>query len=286
MPLTLQTFATGDTDYIAKLNSNGAATKALVDALETGKLDATQKGAPSGVATLGADGKVLPGQLPNLAGYEQIVNKGTPNGYAGLGSDGKVPMAQLPPALAAAPGTVDFTPYQQKIEKGAASGYASLDAATKVPVAQVPDLSATYQVVTGKGAANGYAGLDATGKVPNAQLPDYAAQLYLVHAFVPGRPANGALVTAILPSVAAHFAAALTGSRAKAGVAATASTVFSVKKNGTQVGTITFGVGGTAGTFAAAAQIDLTTADELTVEAPAAADATLADIRITLHGTR
>lgn len=287
MPLTLQQLAaTGETGYIGKHNANYSAIQGAVNALETGKLDAAQKGAPGGVPTLDAGGQVPTAQLPDLAGYEEKANKGIALGYAGLGADGKVPMAQLPPALAAAPGAIDFTPYQQKVEKGAASGYASLDAATKVPVAQIPDLSATYQAVAGKGAADGYAGLGPDGKVPSAQLPDPSAQFFLVHAFVAGRPANGALIAAILPSVTCHFAAGLADSRAKAGVAATAQTVFSVQKNGVEVGTITFDAAGTSGAFAAAAQTDLTNADELTVHAPATADATLADLRITLHGTR
>lgn len=286
MPVALATHIVGETDYIAKWNADNDAIEAAISALETGKLDASQKGQPSGVATLDGSGQVPAAQLPNLSGYEEKARRGVANGYPELGADGKVPMSQLPPALAAAPGTVDFTPYQQKIEKGSPSGYASLDAASKVPAAQIPDLSGAYQAVGGKGAPDGYAGLGADGKVPSAQLPDPSAHFFLVHAFVSGRTGNAALIAAILPSVTCHFAAALAGSRAKAGVAATAAAVFSVRKNGTEVGTITFPAGATAGDFAAAAAIDLVNTDELTVVGPATADATLADLRITLHGTR
>lgn len=287
MPITLQTFAAGDIDYIAKMNSNNSAIQNLVNTLETSKLDASAKGAVDGVAALGADGLVPPSQLPDMSGYEVRTNKAVANGYAGLDATGKVPYAQLPAALLATPpSSVDLTPYQMKAEKGAVNGYAGLDSGAKVPVAQLPDLAGTYQVASAKGNANGYAGLDANGKVPSTQLPDLAAQLFIVNAFVGGVPGNNAVLLAVLPTTACSFVANFTGSRAKAGVAATAQTVLSIKKNGTAVGTITFAASGTTGTFAAASPVSLTTADELTVECPASMDITLADIRFALHGTR
>lgn len=286
MPIALSTLATGDTNYITKHNNNYSAIQTAVNALETGKLSTTSVGAANGVASLGADGKVPTAQLPNLGAYEVTANKGAVNGYAALGADGKVPSSQLPASLLAAPPAADLAPYQQKVEKGAANGYAGLDASSKVPTAQLPDLSATYQVVSAKGNANGYASLDATGKVPSTQLPSSAAALFVVTAYVGGVPANAAELLAVLPTTNVSFVSGLTGSRAKAGVAATGAVTLSIKKNGTEVGTITFAPGGTAGTLTAAAQIDLTTADELTIVNQATADATLANIRISLHGTR
>ena len=54
-----------------------------------------EKGAPEGVATLGADGKVPSGQLPSLD-YVPNSEKGAASGVATLGTDGKVPTEQLP----------------------------------------------------------------------------------------------------------------------------------------------------------------------------------------------
>ena len=64
-------------------------------------------------------------------------------------------------------------------------------------------------------------------------------------------------------------------------VAATGTTTFLIKKNGTQVGTIVYSASGTTGT------VDITTAgvslgDRLTVHAPVTPDATLADIMVLL----
>lgn len=57
----------------------------------------TQKGAASGVATLGTDSKVPVSQLPDLsATYIPVSQKGSNSGVATLGSDGKVPASQLP----------------------------------------------------------------------------------------------------------------------------------------------------------------------------------------------
>ena len=75
------------------------------------------------------------------------------------------------------------------------------------------------------------------------------------------------------------------GSKASSGVAATAEAVLNVKHNGSLVGTITFAAAGTVGVFSGPG---FTTApgDILVVEGPASPDATLAQISLTLVGTR
>ena len=55
----------------------------------------SEKGAASGVATLGTDGKVPTGQLPAMD-YVPNSEKGAASGVATLGTDGKVPPEQLP----------------------------------------------------------------------------------------------------------------------------------------------------------------------------------------------
>ena len=66
-----------------------------VTAAQTGAIPSNEKGAASGVATLGADGKVPSGQLPSLD-YVPTSEKGKASGVATLGTDGKVPTGQLP----------------------------------------------------------------------------------------------------------------------------------------------------------------------------------------------
>ena len=82
------------------------------------------------------------------------------------------------------------------------------------------------------------------------------------------------------------FPASLTGSRMIARTAATASTVFSIKKNGTEFGTATFAAAGTSATFTAASETIFSAGDILTMTAPSTADATLAGLGWVLVGTR
>lgn len=74
-----------------------------------------------------------------------------------------------------------------------------------------------------------------------------------------------------------------TASQAKLGSAATASTVISLKKNGTQFGTITFAAAGTSGTFSCTAT-SFAAGDVLTEVTPASPDTTAADLGVTLRG--
>ena len=62
---------------------------------DVGAIPATEKGAASGVATLGTDGKVPAGQLPEMD-YVPNSEVGVAGGVAELDSSGKVPVAQLP----------------------------------------------------------------------------------------------------------------------------------------------------------------------------------------------
>ena len=82
------------------------------------------------------------------------------------------------------------------------------------------------------------------------------------------------------------FPAGMTGSRASAGVAATAQTIYTVKKNGSAVATITWAISGTTGTYAAALAWSVVPGDVVTIEAPASPDATLAQVSITMIGIR
>src|SRR5215831_4648 len=82
------------------------------------------------------------------------------------------------------------------------------------------------------------------------------------------------------------FPAGLTGSQGTAGVAATATTSYSIKKNGANVGTMIFAAGATAATFSMASATTFMAGDILTVVAPASPDATLANLAWTLVGSQ
>ena len=72
---------------------------------------------------------------------------------------------------------------------------------------------------------------------------------------------------------------------AKAGTAATGSTVYALARNGTGIGTVTFAASGTTGTVSITATTNFVSGDVLTVTGPATPDATLANVGITLAFT-
>ncbi|MBV8133673.1 MAG: phage tail protein [Alphaproteobacteria bacterium] len=82
------------------------------------------------------------------------------------------------------------------------------------------------------------------------------------------------------------FPAGLTGSQGTAGVAATATTTYSIKKNGANIGTMVFAASATTAAFAMASATSFMAGDVLTVVAPASPDATLANLAWTLAGSQ
>ena len=112
------------------------------------------------------------------------------------------------------------------------------------------------------------------------------ASQYDIGAYLGGTYGSSATVLRIPLARTVTFPAGLTGSQAVLEVAATASTIFSLSKNGTPFGTITFGISGTVGTFAAATATTFAPGDILTVSAPASADGSAAGLGFTIIGTR
>ena len=82
------------------------------------------------------------------------------------------------------------------------------------------------------------------------------------------------------------FPAGLTGSQGTAGVGATATTTYSIRKNGSNVGTMVFAAGATTATFTMASATTFMAGDILTVVAPPSPDATLANLAWTLVGSQ
>jgi hypothetical protein len=106
-----------------------------------------------------------------------------------------------------------------------------------------------------------------------------------IPAFFRGVPGSSALVLRFVATRALTIPADAVGSQASAGTAATASATFTVSKNGSAVGSIAWSASGTVGAFTMASAVALAAGDVLTITAPASADATLADIAITLAAT-
>lgn len=165
--------------------------------------------------------------------------------------------------------------------------------------------TALYAVVCSGGAVTSYTDYRTPGQIAaaNATLSDgdygdvtvsgsgtvitIDSKPFDVHAFYPGVPTASAIVVRVPVARAVTFPDDFSGSYGKAAVAATASTAFDVKKNGSSVGTITFASSATTATFVTAAgALSLAAGDVIEIVAPGSADATLADIGFALAGSR
>ena len=105
--------------------------------------------------------------------------------------------------------------------------------------------------------------------------------------FYPGLPTADLLMASMVaPAGGAVFPADLSDSRLSAKVAATAETVFLIKKGAVQVGSITVAAAGTTGVFAMASETTLAAGEVLDVYAPSTPDGTLADVSMTIVGSR
>lgn len=102
----------------------------------------------------------------------------------------------------------------------------------------------------------------------------------------PGKAISAEEIGRFLFTTQVTFKAGLVESQASAKAAATAETVFSLKKNGVEFGTVTYAAEGTTGTFAATSDTTFSGGDTLTVVAPNPMDATLAGVLMTITGAR
>ena len=95
-----------------------------------------------------------------------------------------------------------------------------------------------------------------------------------------GKPTAGEVIFRMKAIRSFKIPANFAGSSATAGTGATASAEFSIRRNGSQIATVTFN--GTTGTFSTQGELTVVAGDSLTIVAPASADATLADIDLSL----
>jgi hypothetical protein len=105
-----------------------------------------------------------------------------------------------------------------------------------------------------------------------------------LHAFVPGVGSNAQLCIRVKATRAFSLPASLTGSFVTAVTAATASTTYTLKKNGSSIGTAVFAISGVTATLTFASLVAFASGDVLTIEGPGTADSTLADVSFDLKG--
>lgn len=116
-------------------------------------------------------------------------------------------------------------------------------------------------------------------------IADPAFSRYDIAIDVPARPSSNSVLGKWVAPSAVTFKAALSESVANADTAATAETVFSLKKNGTEFATVTFAAADTTATYVNVADTDFASGDVLTLVAPTRDD-TLANIAFTIVGFR
>lgn len=115
---------------------------------------------------------------------------------------------------------------------------------------------------------------------------DVASAEIEVGFFVGGAPGNSELVGQLCAAGGFTLPVSLTGSVAYAGTAPTAAASLTLVRNGVSIGTVDFALGANTGTFTFTTERAFASGDRLGVIAQATADATLADISITLKGAR
>jgi len=108
---------------------------------------------------------------------------------------------------------------------------------------------------------------------------------YITAMFFPGKPTDAQTVLIHMLTIAMVLPPNLSDSQAEAKTAATGQAAFTLKKNTSSIGTITFSAS-TTGMISFTATVSFAIGDKLVIEAPGTADTTLADISISLKGTR
>jgi hypothetical protein len=103
--------------------------------------------------------------------------------------------------------------------------------------------------------------------------------------FLAGTGTNGEQALRFVVPVAFSIPAGGASSAGSARVAATGSTTYTAKKNGTSFATFVWAGSGTAATVTIGSTTAFAAGDVITIDGPATADATLVDIAITIAGT-
>lgn len=133
------------------------------------------------------------------------------------------------------------------------------------------------------GAVNSGGVLDTTA-ITFAEIP--SARAFALSIPIGGPPSDGETVEGHVFSDVVTFPAGLAASKAFARVTATAEAVFNILHNDVAVGTVTFAIGASTGTFSLASPIVTSPGDRIDIEAPSPQDATLSGIKINLRGTK
>lgn len=114
---------------------------------------------------------------------------------------------------------------------------------------------------------------------------EFVDQAMIMPVFVPGVMTNAQLVYSFIATEDMRLVSGATGSQAKSGVASAGNVHFDIKKNGSDLGDVTFNTSST-GSFTVGSDIDLAAGDLFQVYGPAIADGTLADVAMSFKWKR
>ena len=221
-----------------------------------------------------ADGSVhlMPWQNTLLDGLSQSLNATQVNSLLGIASNVQTQLnakADASSVEISLSGKADTTTVNNSLAlKQNALGFTPYDASN-------PN---GYQ--TSAQVATAVAGATTTS---TASITTWTGTPYDLGISVFGVPAASEVVYRFLITRPMTIASNFTNSLAKTATVATASTVFSVQKNGTPFGTVTFAAGSATGTFSTQGAISFAAGDRVSVVAPSTVDITLADTDITIN---
>jgi hypothetical protein len=114
---------------------------------------------------------------------------------------------------------------------------------------------------------------------------DFPAQPYDVVCSFVGQPTASATVLILTFTRSVSFASNFSGSAGTVGTNPTSTATYTVLKNGSSVGTAAISTSGVF-TFSTSGAVSFASGDRMTITAPSVQDATLANVGITLAGTR
>jgi hypothetical protein len=143
---------------------------------------------------------------------------------------------------------------------------------------------ALYTIVTGATTVTSYT--DTRNFAPLALVGLPGTTPYDMLMYFPGVPLGSALLSRLIVPRAVVFASGTSTGIASAETNATNAVTLSLTRNGTAVGTVTFASGATTGTVTIPSAFTTAAGDILRLLNQSTADATLANISVTLTGLR
>lgn len=173
-------------------------------------------------------------------------------------------------------GTVALTASATNYVYASASTGAVSVNTTGFPAGAIP----LYSIVVGTTTVTSY-----IDERSNAASAGITSAVYDVGGYVEGLPNASETVWQFYSPRAWTLPSGASGG-AKAGIAATASATFSITRNGSAIGSLTFAASATTGTVSITSSVSVASGDLLALVAPATPDTTLANIAFTFAGTR